>query len=76
MDNLQSLYNARCEHVFRNIGSDREIMPVDESSYIECFRANKFDKYDCSEEYPMPTAEEVIDFVTGLRQTRAQLKMT
>ncbi len=44
--------------------------------YFECYRANKFEKYDMSENEEMPTASQVLDFISGLRQTREEIKMT
>ena len=44
--------------------------------YFECYKANKFDKYDMSEVGDMPTASQVLDFISGLRQTREEMKMS
>ena len=72
---LRQQYDSRCEQVFRNINSDSELKPIDQETYFECFRANKFDKYDLkSESGDMPSAQDVLDFITGLRQTREEVK--
>jgi hypothetical protein len=62
--------------VFRHLNSDSELKPVDQATYFECFRANKFDKYNLQlESGDMPSTQDVLDFVTGLRQTREEAKL-
>eukprot|EP00354_Favella_ehrenbergii_P002217 CAMPEP_0170450914 /NCGR_PEP_ID=MMETSP0123-20130129/304_1 /TAXON_ID=182087 /ORGANISM="Favella ehrenbergii, Strain Fehren 1" /LENGTH=56 /DNA_ID=CAMNT_0010712379 /DNA_START=118 /DNA_END=288 /DNA_ORIENTATION=+ len=53
------------------------------NDYVDCYRSNKYDVYDLSDadasgsQLASPDAVQgVLDFISGLKQTRADVKKT
>ena len=78
---LKLKYEARAHEIFKDLKCDKEFSEpmsgdnnVDMNAYVDFYRAGKFDKYDLSEvSAEMPSVDAVLDFVSGLRQTRTEV---
>lgn len=83
-------YEARCAEVFKDLRTGREREnpdqqpgPVSMHDYADCYRSNKYDVYDLSDVDATganlsnaSAVQGVLDFISGLKQTRADVKKT